>query len=175
MEFPFLGITTKIRKKCSSNTESKLHWFFSSIHSFDAFLKDFTASLLNGFLTVLVEEWLHRCAVMTQSTPGNFLPRKITLNLKLHFSLTTSLHFTWLDCNMLLRYRTQLFELWRSTVSQTRPVETDTAKYIFLVSANDFFGEIATHGGNTPSAHHNKLVNFSYFVVKHTTAPVFRL
>ena len=38
-----------------------------------------------------------------------------------------------------------------------------------------FFGEIATHGGNTPSAHHNKLVNFSYFVVKHTTAPVFRL
>ena len=74
-------------------------------------LKYFTASLLNGFLTVLVEEWLHRC-VMTQSTPGNFLPRKITLNLKLHFSLTTSLHFTWLDCNMLLRYRTQLFELF---------------------------------------------------------------
>ena len=100
MVFPFLGITTKIRKKGSSYTESKLHLFFFNSLFFDAFWMN---SQLHCWmaLTVLDEEWLHRC-VMTQSTPGNFLPRKITLNLKLHFSLTTSLHFTWLDCNMLL-------------------------------------------------------------------------
>ena len=118
--------------------------------------------------TVLVEEWLHRCVRLNRH-PEIFFPGKspwtwnCTLAWPLHCTSLGSIvicFWWWARC------WTQLFELW------TRPVETDTAKYIFLVSANDFFGKIATHGGNTPSAHHNKLVNFSYFVVKHTSTVV---
>ena len=133
MVFPFLGITTKIRKKGSSYTESKLHLFFFNSLFFDAFWMNSQLHCWMAF-TVLVEEWLHRCVRLNRH-PEIFFPGKSPWTW--NCTLAWPLHCTSLGSIVICfwwwaRYSTQLFELW------TRPVETDTAKYIFLVSANDF-------------------------------------